>query len=297
MMVPMNIRCLACGEFIYKGKKFNAKKETVRGEEYLGIKIFRFYLKCTRCSSEITIKTDPKNSDYTCEMGATRNFEATKEGEKMMEEFKKKRKEEEEGNAMKALENRTVDNKMEMDILDGLDEIRSLNARVSKLDPLEVLEQIKDREKQIDIEYEADEEDLILEMIKKESHPSVKRLDDDNDTMDDKETQKMDEDNSQVNETTTASSQNGVFKAPVAPKNPLPKKKKPRSSGLIEVRAGNGKLSLKFQPKSRDTAVIRQSDPDHVQMNYNKSEQNAESESKVVTEDMEILSGLSLVDY
>jgi hypothetical protein len=34
---------------------------------------------------------------------------------------------------MRALENRTRESKIEMDILDGLDEIRSLNARNSKL--------------------------------------------------------------------------------------------------------------------------------------------------------------------
>ncbi len=43
---------------------------------------------------------------------------------------------------MKALENRTLDNKMELDILDALDEIRSLNAKVSKLDPEEVLKMV-----------------------------------------------------------------------------------------------------------------------------------------------------------
>lgn len=30
--------------WIGKGKKFNARKETAAGEEYYGIKIFRFYI-------------------------------------------------------------------------------------------------------------------------------------------------------------------------------------------------------------------------------------------------------------
>lgn len=34
-------RCNTCGDYIYKGKKFNARKETVEGEDYYGIKIFR----------------------------------------------------------------------------------------------------------------------------------------------------------------------------------------------------------------------------------------------------------------
>ena len=31
-----------CDEYIYKGKKFNARKELAEGEMYLSIKIFRF---------------------------------------------------------------------------------------------------------------------------------------------------------------------------------------------------------------------------------------------------------------
>jgi Saf4/Yju2 protein len=54
------IQCNTCGEYIYKGKKFNARKEVAEGEVYYGIKILRFYIKCTRCSAEITFKTDPK---------------------------------------------------------------------------------------------------------------------------------------------------------------------------------------------------------------------------------------------
>lgn len=52
----MFCRCKTCGEYIYKGKKFNARKETVQNELYLGLPIFRFYIKCTRCLAEITFK-------------------------------------------------------------------------------------------------------------------------------------------------------------------------------------------------------------------------------------------------
>lgn len=78
LMAPFNMRCKTCGEYIYKGKKFNARKEDVENETYLGIRIYRFYIKCTRCLQEISFKTDPKNTDYEIEAGATRNFMALK---------------------------------------------------------------------------------------------------------------------------------------------------------------------------------------------------------------------------
>lgn len=59
LMTPYSMKCNACGEYIYKGRKFNARKEN-SGESYYSIPIFRFYIRCTRCSSEITFKTDPK---------------------------------------------------------------------------------------------------------------------------------------------------------------------------------------------------------------------------------------------
>ena len=36
LMAPFSMQCSTCGEFIYKGKKFNARKENAEGEDYLG---------------------------------------------------------------------------------------------------------------------------------------------------------------------------------------------------------------------------------------------------------------------
>lgn len=149
LMAPFSMRCLSCGEYIYKGKKFNARKELVIGQDYYGIKIFRFYIKCTQCSAEITFKTDPKNADYTAEHGASRNFIPTKDedqeengenGELLTEEEKLERKlEKMEGDPMKQLETRTLDSRREMEILDALQDIRTRNARLERVDTETVL--------------------------------------------------------------------------------------------------------------------------------------------------------------
>ncbi|CAG8478602.1 10916_t:CDS:2 [Paraglomus brasilianum] len=146
LMTPYAMRCETCGEYIYKGKKFNARKETVEGETYHSIKIFRFYIKCPRCSAEITFKTDPKNTDYVAEHGASRNFEPWREERLAGEEEKLQKELEEENNPMKALENRTLDSKREMDILDALDEIRTRNARNERIDADAILERMVDED-------------------------------------------------------------------------------------------------------------------------------------------------------
>jgi hypothetical protein len=137
LMAPFSMKCTHCGEFIYKGRKFNARKET-SDEKYLSITIFRFYIRCTRCSGEITFKTDPKNRDYECERGAKRNFEPWREA-KLAEETEEEmldriEAEELERDAMKELETKVLDAKTEMDIADKLDEIRSRNARHEMVD-------------------------------------------------------------------------------------------------------------------------------------------------------------------
>merc|ERR1719311_484225 len=114
---------------MYRGKKFNSRKEDVIGDDYLGIKKYRFYIKCCVCNNEIAFKTDPKNQDYVCESGATRNFESWRQQDEAEEKFEGERKEAAEANAMSALESKTLDSKIEMDILDALDEIKAYNER------------------------------------------------------------------------------------------------------------------------------------------------------------------------
>ncbi|KAM7495341.1 hypothetical protein LguiB_029950 [Lonicera macranthoides] len=129
MMLPTSIRCNTCGNYIYKGTKFNSRKADVIGETYLGIQIFRFYFKCTKCSAKITMKTDPQYSDYVVELGAARNFEPWRAEDEVADEEKRKKDAEGMGDAMKSLENRTLDSKREMDILAALDEVKSMKSR------------------------------------------------------------------------------------------------------------------------------------------------------------------------
>ena len=104
LMAPCNMRCTTCGEYIYKGRKFNARKEDVDDMNHLGLRIYRFYIKCTACLSEISFRTDPANTDYVLEAGATRNFEALAKAEKLEEEKQRAYEEEIKNNQMKLLE-------------------------------------------------------------------------------------------------------------------------------------------------------------------------------------------------
>ncbi|XP_036873999.1 splicing factor YJU2 isoform X3 [Manis javanica] len=170
-MAPFNMRCKTCGEYIYKGKKFNARKETVQNEAYLGLPIFRFYIKCTRCLAEITFKTDPENTDYTMEHGATRNFQAEKLLEEEEKRVQKEREDEELNNPMKVLENRTKDSKLEMEVLENLQELKDLNQRQAHVDFEAMLRQHRlseeERQKQAQDEDERETAALVEEARKR----------------------------------------------------------------------------------------------------------------------------------
>ncbi|XP_039279679.1 splicing factor YJU2 isoform X2 [Nilaparvata lugens] len=170
LMAPFNMRCQTCGEYIYKGKKFNARKEDVEGEDYLGIRIYRFYIKCTRCLQEISFKTDPKNTDYEIEAGATRNFMALKLAEEQAQREEDEKKEEEANNPMKLLENRTQQSKQELELLESLEELKDLNRRQQSINFDAMLSQFDTREAKEKIlkMQEEDDERFIKSVFGKE---------------------------------------------------------------------------------------------------------------------------------
>ncbi|ONK78647.1 uncharacterized protein A4U43_C02F20990 [Asparagus officinalis] len=185
MMLPMSIRCQTCGTYIYKGTKFNSRKEDVIGETYLGIQIFRFYFKCTKCSAELTIKTDPQNSDYVVESGAGRNYEPWREEDETVDKEKRKREAEEMGDAMKSLENRAMDSKQDMDILAALEEMKSMKSRHATVSVDDMLETLKrsayEKEKRIMEEIDKADEEVIKSIVFPGSKDFVRRIQDDED--------------------------------------------------------------------------------------------------------------------
>lgn len=88
---------------------------------------------------------------------------------------------------MKALENKTMDSKMEMDILEGLDEIRTVNAIHQKISADQLLEHhLEQMRKQnehqamerTDIELGDDDEELLDMLAQRERGEYVQRLED-----------------------------------------------------------------------------------------------------------------------
>ena len=194
LMAPFSMKCTTCGEYIYKGRKFNARKETT-DEKYFSIAIYRFYIRCTRCSGEITFKTDPKNMDYECEKGAKRNFEVWRDtskdagGEKESEEERLERleREEEERGAMEELEMKVVDAKREMEIADALDEIRTRNARNERAAKEGGWANEKDEDRLMRLEKERVEKEIdeqARRAFETESGERVRRIGDDDDGVD-----------------------------------------------------------------------------------------------------------------
>lgn len=178
------------GEYIYKGRKFNARKETT-DEKYLTIPIYRFYIRCTRCSGEITFKTDPKNMDYQCEKGAKRNFEVWRDPkaenyneteEETLARLEREENEEQERlerDKMAELEEKMLDSKREMAVADALDEIRTRNARIERGETLGqdvALAHVRDEVNEVKLKEEQEIEEAARRAFTTSSGEKVKRL-------------------------------------------------------------------------------------------------------------------------
>ena len=184
LMAPCNMRCTTCGEYIYKGRKFNSRKEDVDDMDHLGLRIYRFYIKCTACLSEISFRTDPANTDYVLEAGATRNFEALSKAEKIAEQEQKAYQEELKTNPMKLLEERTEQSRNEMDRMEALEELQELNKREARINYDGMLSKYDDLREQDKQNEEERDEELVKEIIESRK---IKRLNDDDDDDDDDE--------------------------------------------------------------------------------------------------------------
>lgn len=191
LMAPFSMKCTQCGEYIYKGRKFNARKETT-DEKYFSIAIYRFYIRCTRCSAEITFKTDPKNMDYECEKGAKRNFEVWRQnpedgnaGEMETEQERLDRLEAEEAEmgVMENLETKVVDAKREMEIADALDEIRTRNARNERAgkkgDVEDLVKQAEEERAAEKRRIEAEDEQAVRRAFTSEGGERIRKLEPD----------------------------------------------------------------------------------------------------------------------
>ncbi|KAL4886016.1 CWC16 protein [Aspergillus karnatakaensis] len=192
LMAPFSMKCTSCGEYIYRGRKFNARKETTE-EKYFNIPIYRFYIRCTRCSGEITFVTDPKNMDYRAEKGAKRNFEPWRDREKAegtadeteqevldrLEREEGEEKEQLERDKMAELEEKMMDSKREMAIADALDEIRTRNARIERNEALGEEAALANVQEEVDeaaLRAQREDEEAARKAFMTESGEKVKRL-------------------------------------------------------------------------------------------------------------------------
>ncbi|KAL4904463.1 hypothetical protein BDW74DRAFT_154907 [Aspergillus multicolor] len=196
LMAPFSMKCTSCGEYIYRGRKFNARKETTE-EKYFSIPIYRFYIRCTRCSGEITFLTDPKNMDYRAEKGAKRNFEPWRDSkadnadeteQEVLDRLEREEGEEQEQlerDKMAELEEKMLDSKREMAIADALDEIRTRNARIERNEALGDEVALAHVQEQVDEEAlraQREDEEAARKAFMTETGEKVKRLVEDEST-------------------------------------------------------------------------------------------------------------------
>lgn len=233
MMLPFSVQCSTCNTFLYRGRKFNSKKEPMGGPngKYLGITRWRFYIKCTHCSRPLTFLTDPKNADYEMESGGTRNYEMQKDKAATEEDAAAEQEEQEKLDPMKALENRVLESQQEMADLDNLEEIKAMNARHVKLlsgkNTKEIVGKIDDDEEE-DVKLTAEDEALVqsIQFGKKPAAVEIMRLNQDDERRIEEERQRAADELAEKQRKLDASAQKSKPAIPI-----VFKKKRRRTAG------------------------------------------------------------------
>lgn len=139
-MIPFNMRCSTCENYISCGTKFNVKREVVQGETYKNLRIDRFYFKCPRCMATIVYRTNLEEKGYEIEQGATENFRALKLAEQREREQAEAEEEEEKIDPMKQLERRTKASKQQMEASEQIQSLRLTKHQFHGLDIDSVIE-------------------------------------------------------------------------------------------------------------------------------------------------------------
>merc|ERR1719384_2831645 len=129
-----------------RGTKFNARQEEAMGMEWMGLKRWRFYLKCSSCSQEMTFLTDPENDHYVTEHGCTRNFEPWRVKEEVNKILNEKKKQIE-SDSMKLLENKSSIIKNQLDLMDTINDLQDVNKKNAFMDHDEAIHKLSKKRK------------------------------------------------------------------------------------------------------------------------------------------------------
>ena len=89
------------------------------------------------------MRTDPKNHDYVCEHGASRNYEARRDMAHADTILRAQKQLESQKDAMAKLESKTYDSKKEMEVLDALEEVKQMNKRLQNFDHDQLIKEIQ----------------------------------------------------------------------------------------------------------------------------------------------------------
>uniref|UniRef100_A0A7E4VV16 Splicing factor YJU2 n=1 Tax=Panagrellus redivivus TaxID=6233 RepID=A0A7E4VV16_PANRE len=182
VMTPFRLQCNTCKTYIDKARKFNMRRETVKGETFLNLKLDRFYFRCPNCLADVSFKTDLECGDYEMEEGATKLYDAAQAYKEQME---KEAEDAETSDPMKQLEKRAEKSRQEMMDMDRLEEMMELNRRKQLIDPIECLLQSDQKLTEEQRQAAAEDANAARQMFYKPRQDGliIRRIEDDDDEL------------------------------------------------------------------------------------------------------------------